>query len=94
MAAGDQADQQALDHRFLPDDHLPGLGEERIDEGGFLLDAVVEEPDVGRWLCGHGCSFLPGARRLTEKQPAGQKLPAVRNARRRRLPRILPMPLR
>src|SRR5207248_2734521 len=68
VPAGDEADEQPLDHLPLADDHLPGLRQQRIDEGGFLLDAVVEEPDVGRWLCGHGWVVLrkgPEANRKT-----------------------------
>src|SRR5207237_9750586 len=40
VPAGDQPDQQPLDHLPLAHDHLPHLLKQRVDERGFLLDAV------------------------------------------------------
>ena len=42
MAAGEQADQQFLDHRGLADDHLRKLGDD-------FLAGVVQAADGGRF---------------------------------------------
>ncbi len=54
MAAGDEPDEQPLDHVALADHHLAGLGHELIDEGALALDAVVELADVGGELLHSG----------------------------------------
>ena len=46
MAAGEQADQDALDHRLLADDDLADLGGQLLDEGGLFVYQLVDDPDV------------------------------------------------
>ncbi len=46
VAAGEQADQDALDHVALTDDDLADLGHQIIDEGALLGDNIVQRPDI------------------------------------------------
>ena len=46
VPAGQQADQDALDHRLLADDDLADLGAELVDEGGLFVDELVDDADV------------------------------------------------
>ena len=46
VATGEQADQDAVDHRLLTDDDLADLGDKLVDEGGLLLDQVVDDANV------------------------------------------------
>ena len=46
VPAGQEADQDALDHVGLPDDDLAHLGGERVDEGALLGNQLVQRADV------------------------------------------------
>ena len=50
VAAGEQADEDALDHVALPDDDLLHLAEQPLGEGRLLLHQLVDDFDV----IGHG----------------------------------------
>ncbi len=46
VAAGEQADEDALEHVGLPDDDLAHLVDEGVDEGALFGDELVQRADV------------------------------------------------
>jgi hypothetical protein len=58
MSASQQADHDAFDHRLLPDDDLPDLGVQLVDEGGLFVYELVDDTDV------HGGGSLQPTRPL------------------------------
>jgi hypothetical protein len=58
VAVGEQADEQALDHRLLTHDDVADLDQEPLHERALLADLLLDDLDVealGRCLCGlHG----------------------------------------
>jgi hypothetical protein len=46
VAAGEQPDEDTLDHVALTDDHLADLGGQAVDEGALLLDHLVDGPKL------------------------------------------------
>ena len=46
MPSSEQTDQEAVEHRLLPDDHLANLALDAFDEDRFLLDEIVDSLDV------------------------------------------------
>ncbi len=47
MPPAQEPDEHPVEHFGLPDDDFPKLGEERLDEDGLLLNAIVDDLDVG-----------------------------------------------
>jgi hypothetical protein len=46
VAAGEQADEDALDHVVLADDDLADLGQHAVHEGALFADELVHDTDV------------------------------------------------
>jgi len=94
VSAGEQADEDALDHRLLTDDNLAHLGAQLFDEGRLLVYELVDHPNVHE-RCPPDVltkKRAAGPWRAASLQPTGREDISTTSARRGRPPRLPPRP--